>query len=399
MFILRWWRFFQGFVVVSLQGRGVERLLNLAVARGIGFWDLQKQKNEARLCLSLASFKALRPLVRQTHCRLHIERKVGLPFIKFRLRRRWGLVVGLVIFIAALYLATSFVWYIRVSGTERLEKEEVLALVEQLGVRPGIWKKKLNLSELAEELPRRHSAIAWAGLRLRGILLEIEIVEHLSGPVVDDRPADLIASKDGLIERMVVIEGKAAVKVGDTVSKGDLLIEGVVSLEEGILEPEEQPPVKEVRARGKVEARVWYEAKEPLKLKQTTKTVTGRSSSSCYLRRQGKEWRLWGPGENPYEAAREESQVFKWGWRNLSFPVEVHLVTYREIKISQTKIPYGRALPLAQKKALQKLRVQIPGKTDLEQLYFEEYTENGVEWVRAVAETREEISTVKLRRP
>jgi Na+/proline symporter len=98
VFILRWWRFFQGFVVVSLQGRGVERLLNLAVARGIGFWDLQKQKNEARLCLSLASFKALRPLVRQTHCRLHIERKVGLPFIKFRLRRRWGLVVGLVIF-------------------------------------------------------------------------------------------------------------------------------------------------------------------------------------------------------------------------------------------------------------------------------------------------------------
>ena len=233
MFILRWWRFFQGFVVVSLQGRGVERLLNLAVARGIGFWDLQKQKNEARLCLSLASVKALRPLVRQTHCRLHIERKVGLPFIKFRLRRRWGLVVGLVIFIAALYLATSFVWYIRVSGTERLEKEEVLALVEQLGVRPGIWKKKLNLSELAEELPRRHSAIAWAGLRLRGILLEIEIVEHLSGPVVDDRPADLIASKDGLIERMVVIEGKAAVKVGDTVSKGDLLIEGVVQLGRG----------------------------------------------------------------------------------------------------------------------------------------------------------------------
>ena len=82
MFIIRWWRFFRGFVVISLEGRGVERLLNLAVARGIGFWDLQKQKHEARLSVSLASFRALRPLVRKARCRLHIRRKVGLPFIK-----------------------------------------------------------------------------------------------------------------------------------------------------------------------------------------------------------------------------------------------------------------------------------------------------------------------------
>jgi similar to stage IV sporulation protein len=400
VFIIRWWRYFRGFVVISLQGRGVERLLNLAVARGIGFWDLQKQKREARLSLSLASFRALRPLVRKTRCRLRIRRKVGLPFIKYRLRRRWGLVAGALFFVVALYLATSMVWYVRVSGTRRLEKAEVLALVDQLGVRPGVWKWKLNLPELEEELPRRHGSIAWAGLRLRGILLEIEIVEHLPGVIADDRPADLVALKDGLIERIVVIEGKAAVKVGDTVSRGDLLIEGIVDFAEGILDPEEQQDrVQEVRARGEVEARVWYEAREPLRRTQVSTVLTGASRKSCYLRWKEKQLRLWGPPRNPYRSAREEVRITGWRWRNLSFPVEVITLTYLEQLIDQKAISHDEALRLARQEARQKLRALVPEGISFEQLYYQEYKENEKEWVRAVAETREEISTVKLRRP
>ncbi len=399
MFIIRWWRFIRGFVVVSLEGRGIERLINLAISRGIAFWDLHKQKERARLSLPLSSFRALRPLIRQTHCRLRIERKVGLPFLKYRLRRRWGLAAGAVIFVAALYLATSFVWSIRVSGADRLEEEEILSLVGELGVRPGVWKRKLDLGELAEELPRRNSAIAWAGLRLRGILLEIEIVEHLAGTEIDDRPADLIAARDGLIERIVVIEGRAAVKVGDTVSRGDLLIEGLTSLEEGILAPEELPPPQEVRARGQVEARVWYEAREALELEKSTGVLTGRSRKSAHLRLQSGSRRLWGPAEDPYRNARKKSRVLKWSWRNLHLPVEIEIITYHELRVEQQRVPYDEALHLAREKAVQALQAQLSGEIEREQLFFEEYTDKGAGWIRAVAEIREEISMVRLRRP
>ncbi len=398
MFIIRWWRFFRGFVVISLRGRGVERLLNLAVSRGIGFWDLQKQKNEARLSVSLASFRALHPLVRKTRCRLRIRRKAGLPFIIYRLRRRWGLVAGAFFFVAALYLATSLVWDVRISGTRHLKEAEILALAEQLGIRPGVWKWKLKLSELEEEFPRRHSAIAWAGLRFRGILLEIEIVEHLPGATADDRPADLVASKDGLIERILVLEGKAAVEVGDTVSKGDLLIEGIVGLEEGILDPDEPAPVQEVRARGEVEARVWYEAREPLKLRQLSREFTGASQKSIYLRWKEKQLRLWGPPRNPYSSARQEVRIAGWRWRNLSFPVEVITLTYLEQRIVQKTIPRNEALRMARQEARQKLRAQLPEGVTFERIYEEEYTEKETEWIRVVGETREEIGMVKLRR-
>lgn len=399
MFIIKWWRFLRGFVVISLEGRGVERVLNLAVSRGLGFWDLRKQKDEARLCLGIDSFRALRPLVRQARCRLRIRQKVGLPFIKYRLRRRWGLVAGAVIFVAVLYLATSFVWQIRVIGTNRLEKEEILALVEQCGVRPGIWKREIDLTALAEELPRRNSDIAWAALRLRGVLLEIEIVEHLSEPVPDNRPADLVASRDGLIERVVVIEGRAAVEAGDTVSRGDLLIEGVVSLDQGTPDPEEQPPPGEVRARGKVEARVWYEAREPLELTRISQKPTGRSGSACYLCWDSGRRRLWGPAKNPYRSAKEKSRILKWGWRNLNFPVELETRTYYELQVELKEVPYSEALRQSREKAVRKLQEEIPGKDGWEQLYFEEYREKEGGWVRAVVEKKEEIGMLKLRRP
>jgi similar to stage IV sporulation protein len=399
VFIIRWWRYLRGFVVVTLEGRGVERLLNLAVMRGLGFWDLRREKGIARLSLSVSAFRALRPLVRQARCRLRIRKKVGLPFIKLRLRRRWGLAAGAVLFVAVLYLATAMIWQVRVVGLNQLKEGEILELVEQLGIRRGTWKRGLDLSALAEELPRRNSAIAWAGMRLRGILLEVEIVEHLTGTEMDDRPADLVATRDGLIERVVVIEGRAAVQAGDTVSRGDLLIEGIKSLEEGILEPDDQPPPEEVRARGKVEARVWYEAKEPIRLTGISAALTGRSSSAYFLCLRGGERLLWGPRENPYEGARQKSRHFRWGWRNLYLPVEVRINTFYEMRVERQAVPYDEALRLAREKAEEKLLKTAPGKKSWEQLYFEEYKEKKARWVRAVVETREDIGMVKLRRP
>ena len=105
-------------------------------------------------------------------------------------------------------------------------------MAAELGLRPGVWKRNLDLSELEEELARRHGEIAWAGIRVRGTVLEIEIVEHLPEPGLDNRPADLVAAKDGLILRILALEGTAAVAPGDTVAKGDLLIAGMVSAPE-----------------------------------------------------------------------------------------------------------------------------------------------------------------------
>ncbi|MEW5784669.1 MAG: sporulation protein YqfD [Bacillota bacterium] len=398
MFIIKWWRYCRGYLIISLKGRGVERLLNLSIARGIGFWDLHKQPAGARLSIYLSSFRVLRPLIRQTHCRLHIIRKAGLPFWSYRLRRRWGLVLGFLFFCAALYVSTSLVWFIRITGTKELEQAEVLRLVGELGVRPGVWKRKIDLLNLEEELARRHGTIAWVGARLRGTLLEIEIVEHLPEPDLDDRPADLVAAKDGLIMRVLVLEGSAVIAPGDTVAKGDLLISGTIFELDPAL-PDYALPAAVVRARGEVEARVWYEGLAPLDQTEVIKNETGQSVKGYQLRWPQGSVRLWGAAASPYECTREEVLKTSWRWRNLSLPVELVAVTYHEIYTETIILTPEKARQRAEVEALALVQSQLPEDALVERIYYQQYSEQGRDWVRAVAETREDITLIRLLEP
>lgn len=98
-----------------------------------------------------------------------------------------GLGCGRLFFCAALYITTALVRQVRVTGAERLDQEEILKLAGQLSLKPWVWKRTLDLPWLEEELVWLHADIAWAGIRLQGTLVEIEIVERLPEPVIDHR--------------------------------------------------------------------------------------------------------------------------------------------------------------------------------------------------------------------
>lgn len=397
MLIIRCWRYCRGYLIVLLKGCGVERLLNLALVRGISFWDLKKKPDGTLISLPLRSFKALRPLVKKTRCQLSIRRKAGLPFWIYRLRRRWGLPAGLALFILSLYLATSLVWTIQVAGNHELEEEEVLKLAEELGIKPWVWKRSLSLPELEEELARRNGQIAWSGIRIRGTLLEIEIVEHIPEPEMEKGPADIVAARDGVIKRILALEGEAVVAPGDTVAKGDLLIRGTMIAREPPLPSGEEPPVLEVRARGEVEARVWYEAVVPVNLTKIIPEETGRTGQDFILRWSGGRKKIWGPGTSPFEISRQEITRWRWQWRNLSLPVEILTIKYYEIVEELLEFSPAEAMEQARKEALGQVREQLSEDESPGQINIREFEDRGKRWVRAVAETKEDIGEIRPR--
>ncbi|MBX6377064.1 MAG: sporulation protein YqfD, partial [Clostridia bacterium] len=281
--MIRFAAYVLGHLVVRASGPGCERLINLAVARGIYFWNVRRDGDDVLACVGIAGFFRLRPLVRQTRCRLRVERRVGLPFLWALLRRRRLLVAGGAVLVATLLVLSSFVWVVEVRGLRTLSRQEVLAAAARLGLKPGVAKRSLDLERIESQLPLELPRIGWVGVRVTGTRAVVEVVERavLDPAFLPQRGgADVVARRDGLVTHVLVLMGQAEVREGDVVRRGQVLIRGLLAPPPDAPRAEEAVP-RPVRARGIVLGRVWYNAYVEVSRVQVNRVRTGR----VYVRR------------------------------------------------------------------------------------------------------------------
>ena len=106
----------------------------------------------------------------------------------------------------------------------------------------------------------------------RGTTLVVEVKEELRIPHINkNNEGAIIANYNGIITRIIVESGTAQVKVGDSVHKGDVLIEPYKEYGEG-----EDKRVQEVEAKGEVYATIYLEENIVLGDKNLLVESTGR---------------------------------------------------------------------------------------------------------------------------
>ncbi len=396
MFIQSLLKFFSGYIVVCARGQGAEKLFNLAVARGIPLWDLKYLKDSAVSFKTYPdNFFRLRPLTRKVHCTLHIERKVGIPFLFSNFFRRKGLVIGLLLFILTLYTVSNFIWFIEIKGIETIQEEEILQTAEELGITIGILKRNLDFSYLEKDFLLKQQELNWVGFKIQGTKLIIEVVEKIS-PLeeIKDITSDLIAIADGLVEKVLVLSGEAKVEPGDTVQKGQVLISGIIT---DIIEGEEEGQSQEielnrVRARGEVWTRVWYEFFSTVPLVKTHKERTGEKSSAFILRFSDEEVQL-GKDTSPYRNYEREVTKRKIKWRNIDSPIELITIAYYELILIQEEISRDEALYTAKEEVFLLAEENIPTETETLTTKVEEIqvSRNKEIKLRLIVETLENI--------
>lgn len=383
-----WWAHLTGYVLVVAEGVNPERLLNLALHRGLTLWDVRRIGRERLVFKARAQdFFALRHVARRAGCRLRLLRKRGCPFLWGRLRRRPAFLAGLLFFILALYLAGSFVWKVetRFAAPPRYHREEeVLALAASLGLRPGAWRPGLVANDLARELARRLPRASWVGVRLDGVRATIEVVE-LVLPERPPRAAHLVAARDGVVEDVLVFQGTPRVKRGDVVRRGQVLISGIVPGAGG-------EGAQLVRAQGVVRARVWYEVYATAPLLERREKATGREATAYFLVGDGRRWRLWGPETPPFRLWRREERSWTLAWGQVRLPLALVAVAWQEVTVEEIRHSPVQAEALARARAEEALGARVAAEARVLSRRTERvYSGAGEVKVRAVAETLEDI--------
>ena len=329
------WQFCHGYVILQIEGVYPERLVSLLEAQTVPLWDVHRPRPGALVCtLPARDFPRLRSLNRRCRCRVHILKKGGW---RFRLRRLWHrrvLVLGMAVLLLLTHWASRRVWFVEVQGCERMDEAVLLEALREQGICQGRDLCKLPLSDLADFVAARYEELAFVELHVDGVFLRIRAREALAeGERLDQNvPCDLVSTREGVITKVSAYGGRAQVKVGDKVKKGQLLIAGRVTARDGSM-------TYTTHAYGEVLAAVLYKAQVEAPKTQVEWAETGEESpcAALYL---GK-WKLLEracPFEEG-ELAEEVQELSLSPW-----PIRVCRGTWRE------KVKAERTLTEAERK-------------------------------------------------
>ncbi|MBQ7091549.1 MAG: sporulation protein YqfD, partial [Clostridia bacterium] len=88
------WNSLAGYVIISVEGAYLERLINHITNSGIEIWDLSRQGGCIRLSVGVGGFYRLRTIAREYPCRIRILEKHGLTVALCHMGRRYVMAFG-----------------------------------------------------------------------------------------------------------------------------------------------------------------------------------------------------------------------------------------------------------------------------------------------------------------
>ena len=321
-------------------GEETLRFVNLCRNNGIELRHLVRRENAIQMEIDAENFKKLRPLVRKTHVKIHILNRHGPAFFFYRHKRRWWFLLGMTVFAGMIYILSLFVWQIDIDGNRKYTDALILQALAQMDVKTGCRKSEIDLPEIEEELRIMYNEITWVSASITGTKLQIELREGdlkisgssgggqtgnvkrvenrennpktQNGESETDLPANLVADKDAIITNLVVRRGTVAVRYGDEVKKGDVLIEGKVYIYN---EDETLKKVDYLTAEGDVFGKYQELYEKHYQRKHEVRSYTGKNYRELGVAIVGKSFCLpvW---ENILKKQLEENTLSEvWSWK------------------------------------------------------------------------------------
>lgn len=231
LLILNIIRSIYGYAEFKVTGGNPDKFLNLAVKEGHSLWDVKKINGDLFAKTTAEDYRKLHTNARKSNSKIKILKKRGLPFFTRKYKSRSGIIVGVALFLAILSVSPLYLWEVKVEGCESINPEEVKKVMHDLGVSPGTLKHSINVPILKQQVMQRIDSIAWISINLNGSEAIVEIKEKQFIPekeIAEGEPSNVVALYDGKIERMETYRGTPMVLSGEVVTKGQVLISGIV---------------------------------------------------------------------------------------------------------------------------------------------------------------------------
>lgn len=175
--------FLRGYVQVIVKSHFIERFINICIRRDIYLWDIRRRSaSEADMKMSMRSFHKLRPIAKKTRSRVYIKRKYGLPMVLHRYKKRYFFVGGLIAAVCFVIVMSQFVWSIEVVGNEVVSTQEILQVLDGLGVHKGAFRGSIDARDLKNNALLELDQLSWIWVDIKGSRAIVSVNEKKAAP-------------------------------------------------------------------------------------------------------------------------------------------------------------------------------------------------------------------------
>lgn len=371
--LIKFINWFFGYVVFTFSGGFTDGFINRCYAEKINIKNIISENGTVTARCSINAYKRLHKIALRSGGKVKIVKKHGLPFILHPLKGRWGIFCGMLFFVIFVSFMSGFIWNITVVGNNTLETSKIVDYLAQNGFKTGVrWsdtdKENLEFSVMAD-----FDDIAWISINRFGCLAQVEIRETTPKPQIENNNiiTNVTADKDGVIVKVTALGGWPAVKAGDAVTKGDLLISGVYEASET-----ENPQKNHyARAHGNVIAKTDYEITVNIPREQSEKVYTSE--------KQYKTLYIFGAEIPLYIDKKEENTVSEFEKRYLvlndfRLPIGIYTETRRTYKDTKRSISDSELLEAAKKELAAREKEELKGCQIIGKDESNEITQDGI---------------------
>lgn len=147
-----------------------------------------------------------------------------------KILKRPVILCGFLIFLILTLSLPNRILFICVEGNENVSAESILSYAENGGVHFGSCRKNVRSEKIKNLLLENIPQLQWAGINTRGCVAVISVREgeKTNSPADVTGICSVVASRDGVIQKMTVHSGNPVCAVGQSVRKGQVLVSGYV---------------------------------------------------------------------------------------------------------------------------------------------------------------------------
>ena len=265
-------------VRVKITGKNVNNYLKRLITNKIDLIDLKyNSHNEAVVTIKYSDYLKLKTV--RSSCDVKVTNTYGKLKIRNKIKRNYILLSSIILGIALIILLSNIIFSIEVIHTNKSVIELVGNELNKNGLKKYTFKKKYKDIKKIEDkiLNDNKDKLEWISIDIIGTKYVVRIEERkIKNENNDNIYQDIVASKSGVIKKIIALSGEKKYEIDNFVSKGDTIIKGSIT-----------KPNNEIiltHASGLVYAEVWYQISVEYPYQYKEEILTGNKKNIYYLK-------------------------------------------------------------------------------------------------------------------